>query len=101
MAPIGSRCRGLSRACFFSRTVASGRGFGLSWTQAELRLMTLITDRERLKLNRKLKHRSEIVTVRNPFRCQRKGKRMSPRVKRLKGSQTYGGQEGHQNTDRA
>uniref|UniRef100_A0A0D3EBQ1 Expansin n=1 Tax=Brassica oleracea var. oleracea TaxID=109376 RepID=A0A0D3EBQ1_BRAOL len=31
-APIGSRCRELSRACFFSRTVASGRGFGLSWT---------------------------------------------------------------------
>ncbi|KAF3484881.1 hypothetical protein F2Q69_00056459 [Brassica cretica] len=30
MAPIGSRCRGLSRVCFFSRTVASGRGFGLS-----------------------------------------------------------------------
>ncbi|KAF2592832.1 hypothetical protein F2Q70_00042421 [Brassica cretica] len=50
-APIGSRCRGLSRACFFSRTVASGRGFGLSWTQAELRLRTLITDRERLKLS--------------------------------------------------
>ncbi|KAF3501473.1 hypothetical protein F2Q69_00040350 [Brassica cretica] len=49
-APIGSRCRELSRACFFSRTVASGRGFGLSWTQAELRLRTLITDRERLKL---------------------------------------------------
>ena len=37
-APVGSRCRGLSRVCFFSRTVASGRGFGLSWTQAELRL---------------------------------------------------------------
>ncbi|KAF3510703.1 hypothetical protein F2Q69_00003834 [Brassica cretica] len=37
-APIGSRCRELSRACFFSRTVASGREFGLSWTQAELRL---------------------------------------------------------------
>ncbi|KAL0788260.1 hypothetical protein Bca101_004506 [Brassica carinata] len=50
-APVGSRCRGLSRACFFSRTVASGRGFGLSWTQAELRLRTLITDRERLKLS--------------------------------------------------
>ncbi|KAF3507935.1 hypothetical protein F2Q69_00007212 [Brassica cretica] len=50
-APIGSRCRELSRACFFSRTVASGRGFGLSWTQAELRLRTLITDRERLKLS--------------------------------------------------
>ncbi|KAF3538502.1 hypothetical protein F2Q69_00025224 [Brassica cretica] len=50
-APIGSRCRGLSRACFFSQTVASGRGFGLSWTQAELRLRTLITDRERLKLS--------------------------------------------------
>ncbi|KAF3506289.1 hypothetical protein F2Q69_00003395 [Brassica cretica] len=31
-APIRSRCRELSRACFFSRTVASGRGFGLSWT---------------------------------------------------------------------
>ncbi|KAF3519882.1 hypothetical protein DY000_02063517 [Brassica cretica] len=30
---------------------ASGRGFGLSWTQAELRLRTLITDRERLKLS--------------------------------------------------
>ncbi|KAF3559837.1 hypothetical protein F2Q69_00013168 [Brassica cretica] len=50
-APIGSRCRELSRACFFSRTVASGRGFGLSWTQAELGLRTLITDRERLKLS--------------------------------------------------
>ncbi|KAF3556324.1 hypothetical protein F2Q69_00012028 [Brassica cretica] len=50
-APIGSRCRELSRACFFSRTVASGRGFGLSWTQADLRLRTLITDRERLKLS--------------------------------------------------
>ncbi|KAF3515945.1 hypothetical protein DY000_02060896 [Brassica cretica] len=37
-APIGSRCRELSRACFFSRTVASGRGFGQSWMQAELRL---------------------------------------------------------------
>uniref|UniRef100_A0A0D3DPA2 Uncharacterized protein n=1 Tax=Brassica oleracea var. oleracea TaxID=109376 RepID=A0A0D3DPA2_BRAOL len=32
MAPIGSHCRELSRACFFSRMVASGRGFGLSWT---------------------------------------------------------------------
>ncbi|KAF2561504.1 hypothetical protein F2Q70_00018037 [Brassica cretica] len=41
----------LSRACFFSRTVASGRGFGLNWTQAELRLRTMITDRERLKLS--------------------------------------------------
>ncbi|KAF3512106.1 hypothetical protein F2Q69_00008401 [Brassica cretica] len=51
MAPIGSRCRELLRACFFSRTVVSGRGFGLSWTQAELRLRTLITDRERLKLS--------------------------------------------------
>ncbi|KAF3600025.1 hypothetical protein F2Q69_00038048 [Brassica cretica] len=50
-APIGSCCRELSRACFFSRTVASGRGFGLSWTQAELRLRTLITDSERLKLS--------------------------------------------------
>ncbi|XP_048623666.1 uncharacterized protein LOC125592504 [Brassica napus] len=50
-APIGSRCRELSRACFFSRTVASGLGFGLRWTQAELRLRTLITDRERLKLS--------------------------------------------------
>ncbi|KAF3525428.1 hypothetical protein F2Q69_00048464 [Brassica cretica] len=37
-APIGSRCRELSRACFFSRTVASGRGFGQSWMQAEPRL---------------------------------------------------------------
>ncbi|KAF3584674.1 hypothetical protein F2Q69_00030257 [Brassica cretica] len=50
-APIGPRCRGLSRVCFFSRTVASGRGFGLSWTQAEPRLRTLITDRERRKLS--------------------------------------------------
>ncbi|KAF3587130.1 hypothetical protein F2Q69_00028454 [Brassica cretica] len=50
-APVESLCRGLSRACFFSRTVASGRGFGLSWTQAELRPRTLITDRERLKLS--------------------------------------------------
>ncbi|KAF3519885.1 hypothetical protein DY000_02063510 [Brassica cretica] len=32
MALIGSRCRELSRACFFSRMVASGQGFGLSWT---------------------------------------------------------------------
>ncbi|KAF3538663.1 hypothetical protein F2Q69_00020180 [Brassica cretica] len=31
--PIRSRCRELSRACFFSRTVASCRGFGLSWTR--------------------------------------------------------------------
>ncbi|KAF3510701.1 hypothetical protein F2Q69_00003836 [Brassica cretica] len=51
MAPIGSRCRELSRACFFSPTVASGRGFGMSWTQAELRLRTLIMDMERLKLS--------------------------------------------------
>ncbi|KAF3524884.1 hypothetical protein F2Q69_00048862 [Brassica cretica] len=55
---IGSRAGSLSghklgrdASCFFSRTVAAGRGFGLSWTQAELRLRTLITDRERLKLS--------------------------------------------------
>ncbi|KAF2613505.1 hypothetical protein F2Q70_00011096 [Brassica cretica] len=66
-APVGSLCRGLSRACFFSRTVASGRGFGLSWTQAELRPRTLITDRERLKLSLigvfKPEHRQEQFRV--------------------------------------
>ncbi|KAF2607554.1 hypothetical protein F2Q68_00043198 [Brassica cretica] len=69
-APIGSRCRGLSRACFFSRTVASGRGFGLSWTQAELRLRTLITDRERLKLS--------LIGVCKPERKQEQFRVLSP-----------------------
>ncbi|WZZ36189.1 hypothetical protein YC2023_019590 [Brassica napus] len=47
-APCRVAGRERSRACCFSRTVASVRGLDLSWMQAELTLRTLNMNRERL-----------------------------------------------------